>query len=219
MTVFVADDGPGEWRDYATWPPAGRTREWVLCPGGALAAPDAAGGHDGPDRFRYDPADPTPSPGGPLLTTNAGRVDNTAVEARPDVLTYTTVPLATPVEVVGPVHATVRMASTSTYFDVFVRVCDVDPAGRSENICDGLTRVADDVPAGADGVRDIEVELWPTGYVWRPGHRIRVQVAGGAHPRYARNPGSGEPLATAVTLTPVDHRIYGGTLRMHKPLD
>jgi hypothetical protein len=44
------------------------------------------------------------------------------------------------------------------------------------------------------------VRLWPTGYRFRSGHRIRVQISGGAHPRFARNPGTGEPLGTAVAL-------------------
>jgi len=35
-----------------------------------------------------------------------------------------------------------------------------------------------------------------------------VQVSSGAHPRYARNPGSGEPLATATKLLVADQSIY-----------
>jgi predicted acyl esterase len=46
----------------------------------------------------------------------------------------------------------------------------------------------------------VPVTLWPTAHRFAPGHRLRVQVSGGAHPRYARNPGTGEPLGTAVTL-------------------
>jgi putative CocE/NonD family hydrolase len=208
--------GADEWRTYPRWPPVGGTREFVVCPGGALAAAGEAS-PAGADRFRYDPADPTPSPGGPLLTTEGGRRDNTAVEARADVLVYSTGPLLAPIEVVGPVSATVRLRSSSPYFDLFVRLCDVDREGRSENICDGLVRVSDDVPVGPDGVRAVEVALWSTAYRWRPGHRLRMQIAGGAHPRYARNPGSGEPLRSATTLRPVSHEVLGGVLRLHVP--
>jgi hypothetical protein len=59
-----------------------------------------------------------------------------------------------------------------------------------------------------DGVRAVEVELWPVGYVFRAGRRIRVQLAGAAHPKYARNPGTGEPLGTAARLRPVDFAVY-----------
>lgn len=205
--------GARQWRSFDAWPPAGGPREFAVCPGGVLAEGGEPGGAD---RFRYDPADPTPSPGGPLLTPAAGRRDNTAVEARADVLTYSTPPLAEAVEAIGPVTATIRVRSSSPHFDIFLRVCDVDPAGRSENLCDGLTRVDPSYPVEPDGTRAVEVTLWPVAYRWLPGHRIRLQVAGGAHPRYARNAGSGEPMGTATTLVPVDHEVLGGTLRLHR---
>lgn len=216
VSLYVG--GADEWRDFPEWPPAGRTDEWFLRSGGGLTpdqAPTGSAETVAPDRFRYDPADPTASPGGPLLTTDGGRRDNAATEARADVLVYTTDPLDHDVEAIGPVSATIRVRGSSEYFDVFVRICDVDPTGLSENICDGLTRV--DARAGgfsvacepdADGIRSVDVRLWPTAYRWRAGHRIRVQIAGGAHPRYARNTGTGEPLATASTLVAVDHEVF-----------
>jgi predicted acyl esterase len=63
-------------------------------------------------------------------------------------------------------------------------------------------------PPDTDGVRAVEVELWPMGYVFRRGHRIRVQLAGAAHPRYARNTGTGEPLSSAARLQAVDIEIF-----------
>jgi len=77
-----------------------------------------------------------------------------------------------------------------------VRLCDVHPDGRSINVCDGFTRLTPD-HAGGDPVR---VPLGAAGHRFAPGHRIRLQVSGGAHPRYARNFGTGEPLATATRL-------------------
>jgi putative CocE/NonD family hydrolase len=128
-------------------------------------------------------------------------VDNRPVEARPDVLTYTSARLDVPVEVVGPVRAEIQVRSELSYLDVFVRLCDVDRRGRSWNVCDGLVRVAPGrFPTGPGGVARVPVTLWPTAHRFAPGHRLRVQVSGGAHPRYARNPGTGEPLGTAVTL-------------------
>jgi hypothetical protein len=52
------------------------------------------------------------------------------------------------------------------------------------------------------------IDLWPTAHQFSPGHRIRLQVSSGAHPRYARNPGSGEPLAAASTLHAVRQAVY-----------
>ena len=103
---------------------------------------------------------------------------------------------------VPPFHAT-------THTDYFVRLCDVDPSGVSRNISDGLVRL---VPTswdwGKDGVATVEVPLWPAAHVFRRGHRLRVQVSSGAHPRFARNLGGGEPLATAVTMHVADQEVW-----------
>ncbi|MEU1590930.1 CocE/NonD family hydrolase [Micromonospora sp. NPDC005710] len=199
VRLYVSGAGEG-WRDLPDWPPPAVETAWHLQSGGGLAArpPVAAP----PDEFRYDPVDPTPSLGGPLLVAKrAGPVDNRSVEARSDVLTYTSAPLTGPVEVIGPVRAEIHVRSELAYLDVFVRLCDVDRRGRSWNVCDGLVRVTPErFPADPTGALRIPVPLWPTAYRFAAGHRLRVQVSGGAHPRWARNPGTGEPLGAAVTL-------------------
>lgn len=199
VRVHVGGDGGG-WRDLPEWPPPATGTPWHLHAGGRLdPQPPAA---SPPDTIRYDPADPTPSLGGPLLVAQrAGPVDNRPVEARPDVLVYTGAVLTEPVEVVGPVHAEIHVRSELSYLDVFVRLCDVDRRGRSWNVCDGLVRVAPGrFPVDPDGVTRVPVPLWPVAHRFAVGHRLRVQVSGGAHPRYARNPGTGEPLGAAITL-------------------
>ena len=138
-----------------------------------------------------------------MVRGGAGRVDNTALEARPDVLTYTTAPLESDVEVIGEVSAQIWFRSSLPQADVFVRLCDVDPGGRSWNICDGLISLS-----GADEVTAATVRLWPTAYRFTAGHRIRVQVASGSFPRYGRNPGTGEPRATAARLLAADQSVY-----------
>jgi putative CocE/NonD family hydrolase len=133
----------------------------------------------------------------------SGRQDNTALEARADVLTYTTPVLDRDTEVIGEVSAEIWFRSSLAHADVFVRLCDVDPRGRSRNVCDGLTSLS-----GADEISCVTVALWPTAHRFRRGHRIRVQVSSGAFPRYARNPGTGEPHPTAVTLRSADQEVY-----------
>jgi putative CocE/NonD family hydrolase len=206
VRVFVM--GRNRWKNLADWPPPGYApQRWFLQPTGRLdpQPPGAAP----PDRYRYDPAHPTPAVGGSSLSRNAGPKDNRGVEARPDVLVYTSARLKHAVEVIGPLRAELFVQSSLEHTDFFVRLCDVDPRGRSINLSDGLVRLRPGDPTvGDDGVWRITVELWATAHCFKPGHRIRVQVAGGAHPRYARNPGSGEPLATATRLLPADHTIY-----------
>jgi uncharacterized protein len=89
-----------------------------------------------------------------------------------------------------------------------VRVCDVDPRGRSINVTDGLVRLAPGAPPTADdGTRALTVDLWPTGHRFAAGHRLRVQVSGGAHPRFARHPGTAESLGEAVALVPTPREV------------
>ena len=195
--------GEEAWRDFEAWPPPGYSPQpFYLGPQGALAAqPPAA--DSAPDGYRYSPADPTPAIGGVrIIRGSAGRVDNTALEARADVLTYTTTPLDSDVEVIGEVSAQIWFRSSLPRADVFVRLCDVDPDGKSWNICDGLTSLSD-----AGQVTAATVRLWPTAYRFKAGHRIRVQVSSGSFPRYARNPGTGEPRATATRLVAADQSV------------
>jgi putative CocE/NonD family hydrolase len=201
VRLFVM--GQEAWRDFESWPPAGyEPLRFHLQPAGALSTQEAT--ESAPDHYRYDPADPTPAVGGVRLAPGVkpGRVDNTDLEARPDVLNYTTEVLTQDVEVVGEVSAEIWFRSSHPFADVFVRLCDVDEKGRSHNICDGLTSVT-----GADETSRITVVLWPTAYRFKHGHRIRVQVSSGAFPRYNRNPGTGEPRGTAVTLRAVDQHV------------
>jgi putative CocE/NonD family hydrolase len=124
------------------------------------------------------------------------------------VLAYSTEPLAQAVEALGPVEADVFLRTSSPFADVFVRVCDVHPDGRSLNVCDALIRLDDrGPPADADGVRRVTFDLWPTAHRFEAGHRVRLLVAGGAHPRYARNPGTGDEPHTSTALVSVEHEL------------
>lgn len=207
VRLFVmsgAGEKEGEWRDFAAWPPVGYApRRFHLGAGGVLGGePGERAAHD---TYRYDPADPTPAVGGVRMGRGAGRVANGELEARADVLTYTTPELEEDVEVVGEVGAEIWFRSSLAHADVFVRVCDVDARGRSYNVCDGLVSVT-----GADELRLVRVSLWPTAYRFRRGHRIRVQVSSGAFPRFARNTGTGEPHGTATVLLAADQEVHHG---------
>jgi uncharacterized protein len=194
--------GGAGWRDLAGWPPRdAAVQRWHLHDGGTLGTGTPA--ESTPDRYAYDPADPTPAVGG-TSSMNSGPRDNRALERRPDVLTYTSEPVTSPLVITGPVTAELFAGSSRPHTDFFARLCDVDPDGKSVNITDGILRLA----CATEAPQRIAVELWPTAHQFRPGHRIRLQVSSGAHPRYARNPGSGEPLATASTLHTARQAVY-----------
>jgi uncharacterized protein len=207
VRVFITGErAGGGWRELSSWPPPGTVaRRMWLAAGGRLQDVEPVGGSERGDRYRYNPADPTPSLGGPVLLAREPVVDNRALEARADVLTYTTAPLAGTVEAIGPVRVELFVRISSPHVDIFARVCDVDAGGASWNVCDALARVGRGrfEPAADDTVR-VAFELWPIGHRFAAGHRIRLQVSSGAHPRYARNPGTGEDPLTATALRPVE---------------
>ncbi|MEU3597643.1 CocE/NonD family hydrolase [Streptomyces sp. NPDC006798] len=196
VRVHVGADGR---RDLDDWPAApAAAGEWFPTAEGQLtrqapadSAPLAS--------FRYDPDDPTPSVGGPLLSPGAGARDNGALERRGDVLTFTGPPLAEPLDVLGPVSARLSVSTDTGHADVFTRLCDVDPRGRSINICDGLGRIR----AAGEATSRITVPMGSTAHRFAAGHRVRWQISGGAHPRYAPDPGTGEPRADATAFVPV----------------
>jgi uncharacterized protein len=200
--VRVHVTGVGQWRDLPEWPPPAATQVWWI-DGGRLR-PEAPGEATAAT-FTYDPADPTPSVGGRLLGFGAGVRDNRALEGRQDVVTFTTDPLAADVEVIGRPVVELDHDTDNPHADVFVRLCDVDVTGRSENFSDALVRLD---PARGPG--PLRVELDPCAHRLVAGHRLRLLVAGGAHPRFARNTGTGEPPADATALEPATHTVRGG---------
>lgn len=195
----------GRWLDFDHWPPSESTPRplYLLSHDSLDWAPPGDGGSAA---FTYDPAHPTPSVGGPLLDGKESKQrDNRAVEARPDVLVFTGAPLARDLDLVGPVSATVFVRTDTGHADLFVRLCDVEPSGASLNVTDGVLRL----PPGSDeSVTRADIELHPTGYRFRRGHRLRVQVSGGAFPRFARNHGTGDPTDQAIRTRPTRFEIF-----------
>jgi len=203
VRIWVGGQGAGEWRELSGWPPTGTTQQrWHLGAHGSLSTREPS-----PDvpavSFRYDPADPTPSPGGAILAVTGGSRDNRAVERRLDMLVFSSDPLEEPVEVLGEVAADLSVARDYPYADLFARLCDVDPRGRSWNVCDGIVRLTGEDPLAGT----VRVSLIGAAHRFGRGHRIRLQVAGGAHPRSARNPGNGQVDAAPEDLVPTQYDI------------
>jgi putative CocE/NonD family hydrolase len=206
VKVHVQGQGGG-WRDLDDWPPPSEPTRWYLHQGGRLAPTPPASSSE-PDRYRFDPADPTPSVGGIGMLTG-GAVDNRALEARRDVLVFTSDELREPLEIIGALEAELRVGSSLDHTDFFVRLCDVHPDGRSVNVSDGLRRFEPmSITRAADGTFTAAVALWPVGHRFAPGHRLRIQVSSGAHPVYARNLGTGEAPLTATIMRAADQVIY-----------
>jgi hypothetical protein len=206
VKVYVM--GSDTWREFSHWPPSAETTHWYLGRDGTLAT--EIPGACPPDRFHYNPSDPTPGLGGPSLNfRTAGRKDQRRRENRRDVLTYTSGVMTDDLTVVGPLTATLFLRSSRQHTDFFVRLCDVSPKGKSTNLSDGILRLTpESVTKGDDGIFRLEISMWPTANTFKTGHRIRLQVSSGAHPLFARHTGTDEPLATATNLRSADQEVF-----------
>lgn len=204
--------GLDEWREYDAYPPGPpELQTWHIGPERRLLAAPAV--TPGSDFYRYDPNDPTPNLGGAIFAfTGAGALDNAPLEARDDVLSYTSDPLAADLTLIGQGVVTLTARASRPHADFFVRLCDVDADGLSLNICDGLAHVTPATPAEADGSWRLVIRLHAMAHRFHKGHRLRLLIASGAHPRYARNPGTGEPINSGTRLVANDIEVrHDGT--------
>jgi putative CocE/NonD family hydrolase len=210
--VRIEVNGHG-WIDLPEWPPAMPERVLYLQPTGRLGdavPPDTAPA----TRFTYNPADPTPTIGGRLLAAQGGYRKDEKLAERPDVLCFTGDRLPADLYVVGTPIIELSHTCDNPYHDLFVRVSEVDNKGRSRNVSDGYRR-------GTTDSGTIQIELDATAHRFRAGSRIRVLVAGGSHPRFARNLGTSEPLVSGRQLMVSTHTIRlgeGGTSRLVLPV-
>lgn len=209
VRLYVTGEKKG-WRDYDRWPPVeGTTHQLWITGDDALgrSEPGVAGSRS----YRYDPTDSTPSVGGPIMVTNRPVRDNQLLESRPDVVTFTSEPLTDVLEAIGPVRVRIFARGSEPNFDLFARVCDVDARGVSRNVSDALASVAPGrFEPAEDGSVCVQFDLWPIAHRFAAGHRVRLQVSSGAHPRYVRNPGSGENPLTAQAMRSVDVELLYG---------
>lgn len=205
VRVFVT--GAGSWLDLRTWPgPHLHAQAWYLNAGRRLAR-DPSTRDEESATVRYDPADPTPSVGGRVMAMTGGVQDNTALEARPDVLVFSTAPLEGPLEIRGRAQVTLHVATDSPHVDLFCRLCDVDPRGVSRNVADRILR-RDPARPEPGRVETVTLTLDAAAHRFLPGHRVRLQLSAGAFPRYARNLGSGEPEATGRSMRVTHQTVY-----------
>lgn len=209
--VRIHVNGHG-WKDLPDWPPAMPEQALYLQPAGRLGdtAPDA----DTPaSRFTYYPGDPTPTVGGRLLSPEGGYRNDTRLAQRADVMTFTGEPLQADLYVVGTPLLQLSHSCDNRYNDLFVRISEVDARGRSHNVSDGYLCATPDSS-------NVRIELDAVAHRFRAGSRIRVLIAGGSHPRFARNLGTGEPLISGRQLASATHTVHlgdGGTSRLVLP--
>ena len=191
-------DAPGNfWRSADTWPPPAQDTPFYFHADHALGREKPGG--DGELTYKYDPGNPVPTLGGQNLFSSKGPMDQRQVEARPDVLLFTTEPLPEPVEVSGRITAHLYVSSDCPDTDFTVKLSDVYPDGRSMLVTDGIRRASlrngfeEREPLESGKVYELDVDLWSTSLVFNKGHRLRVAVSSSNSPRFEPNPNTGDP--------------------------
>jgi uncharacterized protein len=195
--------GLNRWRRSLTWPPPGvkYTQFYLHSSGGANAL--SGDGHlstvmpasEPPDHYVYDPEDPVPTRG-----SAAGAFDQRAIEARHDVLVYSTSKFTNAFDVTGPVNAEIYVSSSAVDTDFTAKLVDVWPNGYAQNLTDGITRAryrnsnerSEFLTPGK--IYEVTIDLWATSDVFRPSHRLRLEISSSNYPRFDRNLNTGEDL-------------------------
>ena len=202
--------GSNKWQTSDTWPPEGaQPMTLYLASGGkanslygdgALTASEPAA--DNADGFVYDPMNPVPSYGGNVCCTGnaitAGAFDQRKMEARADILVYTSEPLKEGSEVSGPIDVTLYVSSDAKDTDFTVKVLDVYPDGTAYNLDETIQRLRyrdgyDKPPVWMEPGKVYKVALQPmtTSNFFAAGHRIRIEISSSNFPRFDRNLNTG----------------------------
>ncbi len=223
VRIFVMGDDV--WRDENEWPLArAQTISYYLHSAGnantlhgdGVLSPEAPS-DESPDVFLYNPANPVPTRGGQLCCNpyfaSSGAFDQNEIEARSDVLVYSTPVLERDVEVTGPITVTLWAATSATDTDFTAKLVDVCEDGCARNLTDGIIRAryreSMSEPSLVEPGRAYcyTIDLWATSNVFKAGHKIRLEVSSSNFPRFDRNTNTGGVIAADTELKPAVQTI------------
>ncbi len=227
VQIFVMGDNV--WREEDEWPLA-RTKytPFYLHSGGRANTLNGNGtlsrvpppSEQRADSFVYDPDDPVPTIGGSQLGPNpTGPCDQRPIEARQDVLVYTSEPVQEDLEITGPISVKLFAATTATDTDFTAKLVDVWPNSYAQNLQDGIIRAryrtSNTHPTliTPDVVCEYTIDLWATSHVIKPEHRIRVEISSSNFPHYDRNLNTGGPLFKEKGFKRATQKIFHDAAR------
>ncbi len=201
--------GDNRWKTADRWPPDGvvETRLYLRS-GGRANSMYGDGrlsftppGNEPADSFVYDPMNPVQTIGGGDCCNGGvvipGAFDQRPVEARHDVLVYTSDVLTEPVSIAGFVDAILYVSSDVKDTDFAVKLVDVAPDGAAYILDDTILRArfreGYDREVFMQKGRTYKLDFTPmtTANTFLPGHRIRVEITSSSFPKYARNLNTG----------------------------
>ncbi len=223
IKLFVL--GKNEWRYENEWPLARTQFKNLYISSDGTAGTSAHSGKltwanpekFGFDHYVYDPNIPVPSNGGVVLGPRAGIALQNEIESRKDVLVYTSEVLNEDTEITGPVSAFLYVQTNVSNTDFVVRITDVFEDGSSYNVTDGIKRAEYQLEGqSCKNAKKIEIELWPTSYVFKKGHQIRVHITSSSFPRFDRNPNTGDSIPYETEAISAMQKIcFGGETPTH----
>lgn len=227
VRIFVM--GVDRWRDEEEWP-LSRARYTQMYLSSDRGANSLKGdgklserpGRDDQDHFVYDPRNPVPTAGGAVCCNPKvipwGPMDQRGVEARDDVLVYTSNSLKSDLEVTGNVRVVLEVSSSAADTDFAAKLVDVYPDGYARNLCDGILRLRyreglSKMKTATPGeLYQITIHAGVTSNVFRQGHRIRLEISSSNFPRFDRNPNTGRPTGEEREQLTARQTVYHGRL-------
>ena len=220
VRIFIM--GTNAWRDEREWPLARTawTSYYLHSAGRANSRfgdgmlSTTAPTDEPTDGYQYDPARPVPFITEPTSSQIGGPDNYTAIQRRDDVLVYVTEPLTEDTEVTGPVRVELYASSSAPDTDFMAMLVDIWPTGFTQRLCDGVVRARFRDGMGRPALIEpgqiyhYTIDCWNTAQVFRAGHRIGLQIASSAFPKFDRNPNTGAPLGQTADLATADQRLY-----------
>jgi len=201
--------GSNEWQTTSAWPPpSAEMVDFYLDSDGSANTLYGDGklvmqvpAEDNPDRYLYDPMNPVKSYGGNVCCTGdaveGGSFDQRVMEARNDILVYTSEPFTEDTEVSGFVESTLYLSSDAKDTDVTIKLIDVGPDGAAYNLDETIQRVRyregydQEVFMEEGEVYKVDLTPMSTSNMFKEGHSLRVEVSSSNFPRFDRNLNTG----------------------------
>jgi putative CocE/NonD family hydrolase len=225
VKIFVM--GLDQWREEQDWPlPDAQARCYYLhsqgqantLRGDGVLSPETPA-NEPADIYLYNPRRPVPTMGGQVLIIGSNAIgprDQREVEARDDVLVYSTLPLEKEVEVTGPITLRLFIASSARDTDFTGKLVDVFPDGKAIILTEGAFQAryhqSMTVPEqlNPDRIYELYIDLWATSNVFLTGHRIRLEISSSNFPKLARNTNTGGNIASEnlEQCVPAVNRIF-----------
>jgi putative CocE/NonD family hydrolase len=194
--------GAQEWKNASSFPPPTKLVSLYLQDDGTLMHKPSAS-RTKSSHFTFNPQDPTPAYGGNGLF-NGGKVDDTALAKRSDVLIFDAAPLERDFEFCGKPIIELSHSTDNPFADIFARVSEVDAKGKSCNITETYKRL----DPKRDNGEVLKLELNHCAHRFLKGKKIRILIAGGCFPQYARNHGVENNDMNGTEMFAVEHTVF-----------